>query len=236
MFVNSFPIRLGLLGIAVFLSCAQPARAESTTQSLEAIRDAARQYVEALHKDASSNIVVDPGYIDSRLRLAKCDVPLQASSAGVTRRNADTSVKVQCPGSWRLFVPVKVKFQTSVVVLEAPVARGSVLQARHLATRVRDVSRLAHGYYQQPAQAIGQVMRRPGVPGTVLTPSMLEPAVMVRKGQTVRLVVSARSFQVNASGRALEDAVEGQRLQVRNLSSERIIEGVVIGPETVEIR
>lgn len=214
---------------------AQTATPEDGRQSLKAIGEAARLHVEQLHRGASADVVVEPGHIDPRLRLKDCDAPLEATVTGTSSRNANTTVKVQCPGAWRLFVPVAVRFRTQVVVLAHPVSRGTVLESEHLGTRVTDVKRLAHGYFDDPDLATGQVMRRPAVPGTVLTPSMLEPAIMIKKGQTVRLIVSARNFRINASGEALADAVEGQRLRVRNLSSQRIVEGVVVGPETVEI-
>jgi len=212
------------------------APAATGRQSLQAIADAARAHVEQLHRDASAEVVVEPGHIDSRLRLKACDKPLEAQLAGPPGRNANTTVRIQCPGAWRLFVPVKVGFRAPVVVLENAVPGGTVLNAGHLATRVVDTNRLAHGYFTDPEMAAGQVLRRPGAPGSVLTPAMLEPAVMIRKGQEVRLVVKARGFRINASGEALSDAVEGQRVRVRNISAQRVVEGVATGPDTVEVR
>lgn len=40
--------------------------------------------------------------IDRRMRLTRCNAPLQLSAYGVRQ----DSVQVQCPGGWRIFVPL----------------------------------------------------------------------------------------------------------------------------------
>ena len=229
-------IRLAAFTLVLVCATSLLAQAAADRQPLESIREAARDHVRALHADTSATVIIEAGYIDSRLRLKQCSKPLDTFVTGGASRGPNTTVGVQCPGTWKIFVPVKTRYRTQVVVLNAPVSRGSTLKVGDLATRTEDVQRFSQGYFNDPAKAIGQVMRRPGVPGTVLKPSMLQPALMIEKGQTVRLVLAGENFRINASGKALEDASEGQRLRVENLSSSQVVEGIATGPGKVEIR
>jgi flagella basal body P-ring formation protein FlgA len=49
----------------------------------------------------------------------------------------------------------------------------------------------------------------------------------VRQGQAVTLVAQGAGIEVRAPARAMEDAREGARVHVENLSSQRIVQGVV---------
>lgn len=225
------------LAILMLVSASQLlAQAVTDRQPLESIREAAREHMLALHADTSAQVIIEAGHIDSRLRLKPCSEPLDTFVTSGASRGPNTTVGVQCPGRWKLFVPVKIRYRTEVVVLERPVSRGSALEITDLTTRTEDVQRFSQGYFSNPAEAVGQVMRRPGVPGTVIKPSMLQPALMIEKGQTVRLVLAGDNFQINAAGKALEDASEGQLLRVENLSSSKVVEGIAAGPGRVKIR
>ena len=189
-----------------------------------------------MYVDASSRVIIEPGYIDARLRLKPCSKPLDTFVASGGSRGSNKTVGVQCRGTWKIFVPVKIRHRTEVVVLDRPVSRGSPLARADLATRTKDVQQFSQGYFSDPAEAVGQIMRRPAVPGTVLKPSMLQPALLIEKGQKVQLILAGENFRVNAAGKALEDASQGQRLRVKNLSSNKTLEGIAAGPGQVEIR
>lgn len=229
---------IAFLAIMWTLACATnpSAYAQPERQSLESIREAARKHVRAMYVDASAQVIIEPGYIDARLRLKPCAKPLNTFVASGGSRGPNKTVGVQCRGTWKIYVPVKIRHRTEVVVLDRPVSRGSPLTHRDLATRTRDVQQFSQGYFSDPAEAVGQIMRRPGVPGAVLKPSMLQPALVIEKGQRVQLILAGENFRVNAAGKALEDASQGQRLRVKNLSSNKTLEGIAAGPGQVEIR
>jgi flagella basal body P-ring formation protein FlgA len=68
-----------------------------------------------------------------------------------------------------------------------------------------------------------------------VTPHMVEAPRLIQRGQEVTLVVEGTALAVRAKGTALGDAAEGERVQVRNSSSQEVVEGVVRGRGIVAV-
>ena len=64
---------------------------------------------------------------------------------------------------------------------------------------------------------------------------MLTDVPLVTRGQQVTLEVGADTMNIRMAGEALDEAALGQRVRVRNLSSERVVEGVVRSAQVVEV-
>jgi flagella basal body P-ring formation protein FlgA len=64
---------------------------------------------------------------------------------------------------------------------------------------------------------------------------MFKADLVIQHGQEVTLVAAAGGFEVRARGRALADAASGARVKVQNLSSMKVVEGVVDGPDLVRV-
>lgn len=167
--------------------------------------------------------------LDPALRMPPCPQALKA--VPVTAVN----VEVQCPGGWRLFVPVRVVRSQPVLVLAQAVAPGQPLPAHALRVETRDTARLAGVPLSDPAEALGQTLRRGGRPGQVLLQTDLAAATVLRRGQPVSLIAGGPGFEVRMSGRALADAGPGEVVRVENLSSRRVLAGVVAGPGLVRV-
>lgn len=173
---------------------------------------------------------------DARLRLPRCSVPLQARpQAGVPV--ARTTVEVRCPEGpgWRLFVPVRLAVTRPVVVAARPLGRDSALTADDIILAELDAARLGYGYLTDPAQAIGQRLRRPVTEGTPLTPALIEAPVLVRRGQQVTLEARSGGITVQMAGEARGDGILGQVIDVENRSSGRTVQAVVRSARVAEV-
>lgn len=159
--------------------------------------------------------------VDANLRLPACAQPLQAKAT------ANTTVEVACPqaGGWRLFVPVKVRREQQVLVLNRGVAAGEVLAAADISSVKRDTARLAGAVLLKPEAAVGRVARRALSAGSLLSATDLVAPRTVRRGDNVALVSRRGGVEVRMAGRALGDAGEGERVSVENLSSRRVMQG-----------
>ncbi len=71
--------------------------------------------------------------------------------------------------------------------------------------------------------------------GTTLSADMFAPDLIVRRGQEVTLLSEGGAIEVRASGKAMADAAAGGRIQVQNLSSMRVVEGVVESADIVRV-
>ncbi len=187
--------------------------------------------------DPQFRITVTPGRLDSRLRLRTCDQGLEAFLAPGSRMAGNSTVGGRCHGpvNWSLYVPVQITVQGEVLVLTQALPRGTLLEPAHFRQERYDISQLHRGYFTDAQAAERMVLKRPLQAGTVLAPSMVEPPRLVQRGQRVILVAETDTISVRMEGEALSHGVRGDRVRVRNLSSRRIVEGVVLSHGVVGV-
>ena len=161
--------------------------------------------------------------LDPALRLPRCGAAL------VARVQGSNSVEVGCPDGWRLFVPVRVRRSQTVLVLIRGIAPGETITADAFVPETRDASRIVGAAVADPAQAVGRVARRRLSAGAVLSATDLVAQRLIRRGDNVALVSRRGGVEVRVVGKALGDAGESERVTVENLSSRRVVQGVV-GP------
>jgi flagella basal body P-ring formation protein FlgA len=148
-----------------------------------------------------------------------------------------TIVGVRCTGSkpWKVYVPVDVVTLATVYTAGATLPKGHLLTAADLATDERDVSRLTGGYFTNKDALIGQRLKQQLLAGRIFTPTVLQADFIIRRGQTVTLLAKGGGINVTMTGKSLMDGALNQRIRAENLSSGRIIEGIVRSREHVEI-
>ena len=175
--------------------------------------------------------------LDPRLRLRRCEEGLEAFLAPSSRLAGNTTVGVRCHGPvrWSLYIPIEIVVRGEVVVLAQGLPRGTVLNEQHLRMEERDLGSLTTGYLLQISDAERAVLRRAVQAGGVLTPQMLEPARLVQRGQTVLVMAQGQGVAVRIEGEALSHGALGERIRVRNLRSQQVIEGVVMADGTVSV-
>jgi flagella basal body P-ring formation protein FlgA len=221
--------RAAAVGILTFFAGALTVRAAGW-QPPESIREAAR--AAALTSGAHE---VEAVAVDDRLKMPECGSALETSIQRVIQRGQGT-VAVSCAGPepWRLFVPVRVTEQMSVLVLKRNVQAGEVLAAADVEVRQQSAASLPYDYLSKPDQAVGQSVRRSQPAGAVVLAATLEQPVGVERGALVTLVAAHGGVTVRAEGVALEPARLKGRVRVRSASG-RIVEGLVEAPGQVRV-
>lgn len=230
------PGNLWLIGPCMLLFMASSAAHEPHATIL----DAATSLMAAEARQAHGphfEIEVQPGRLDPRLRLRSCEDGLEAFMAPGSRTAGNSTVGVRClgPVTWTLYVPVEIKVHGQVLVLAQPLPRGTQLQASHLRLERHDVGSLSTGYLADLGEARDMILRRALQAGTVLTPQMVEPPRLVQRGQRVTLLAEGASVAVRVEGEALGDGARGERVRVRNLSSQNVVEGLVLSHGVVGV-
>ncbi len=197
-------------------------------QSLESITEAVVEFVRQEHE--GDDIQVEATRLDPRLRLAQCELPLVTFAPHAQQRPGHMTVGVRCEGRqpWTLYVPVRVTQHVEVLTLATSLTRGAVLRASDLRPVRRDLTTLPHGYFTKLEDVVGMEIRRPVRAGEILTPNAITQPRMVNRGDEVLLIVESGSLSVSAKAEALQDGALGERIQVRNLSSRRVVEAEVI--------
>ncbi|MFN2329793.1 MAG: flagellar basal body P-ring formation chaperone FlgA [Chromatocurvus sp.] len=223
-----------ILGLLMLLT-GTTGLADNSRQSLDDIRATAEAFVIKRLAGNARGTTASAGRLDPRLRLARCQKPLVAFAVAGDRLKGNTSVGVQCPGTWRLYVPVKVETLRPVLALRHSLDRGKILGPDDLEFVTVDTDRLVRGYYADLASVAGHTLKRSAAGGTILTHALVQEPPVIQRGQRVSLVSSRIGIAVQAPGEALADARIGDRLRVRNLSSGKTVEGVARSSGTVEV-
>jgi flagella basal body P-ring formation protein FlgA len=223
---------------ALVFSTAAFAQTDSSIQSLDAIRTTAQTFVtERVPKQKAGTVTVNVGTLDSRLRLAPCEDALQAAlPAGATFRDRMT-IAVSCtgPSSWTVYVPISIETQGPVLVLRRPAGRGERLSANDVELQTRLVQGTGDSYLTDVAELSGRTLKRPLGAGAALTMDVMAADLIVKRGQQVTLLASVGGLEVRATGVAMNDAPAGGRAKVQNISSQRIVEGVVETADVIRI-
>ncbi len=183
------------------------------------------------------NSTIEAGHLDPRLRLKRCDQPLSTEPLSRHRNNTSMTVIVRCEGAkpWTVYVPVRIKTYLTVAVATRPLARGIPVTAEDISFEQREIGRLTSGYFETGKRLLGRAPKRSLPRGAVISPRELDIQKVIRKGSRISIVAETNGVSVRMPGKALEDAGEGEQIQVENLSSRRTITGTVLGPETVKV-
>lgn len=176
--------------------------------------------------------------LDPRLRLAACDSPLSVSLESPAQPIGRVTCRVRCEGSapWTVFVPAQVRLYRPVLVATRPLKRNAAIMPGDAVLAERDVGQLTQGYLTDLTQVAGKKLTRSLQSDQVLAANHVAMAEVIRKGDQV--VISARSgaISVKMPGEALSDGGPGEQIRVRNIRSDRIVRGRVLGPGAVEVQ
>jgi flagella basal body P-ring formation protein FlgA len=200
------------------------------------ISAAAQDAVRALAGPAASGLSLQAAPLDARLRIAACDRPLKGFVTGEGRLLHQTTVGVRCEGSirWTIYTSVSVESQAAVLVARRALTRDTELSATDFQLETRRVPGASSEYVTDSTALSAQRLQRPVAAGEALLFEALAPANLIHRGQHVVLLARSGSFEVRMEGLALQDGRIADRIRVQNLSSQRVIEGIVRSESVVE--
>jgi len=206
-------------------------------QALADIEQAAYVYAlsEAQMKFGSAHVSISQ--LDKRLNMAACSSELMAFSKKTTIGMGKQTIGVKCygPVPWTVYVQADIKVFKQTVVATKPLGSGHVLTAEDIKLTTVDISQMRKGFVQTKQQVLGQQLKYPLAMGVVISPTALKSQKVVARGQVITLLAKAGTMEVRMSGKALASAALGQRVKVKNLSSKRIVEGIVESAGVVKV-
>jgi len=232
-----------LTGVGLFLALSiytfptHTAAEETQWHSVREISATAEQYLKLTLGASDDRIVPTAGHLDPRLRLARCSEALDPYLNPGSKTSGRIIVGIRCNGSkpWKIYLPVYIAIMEDVVVAQSSMPRDYLIRPEDIKVTLRDVSGLVGGYLSQTTDIVGQRLTRAISPGVVMTPALLQAAVLIKRGQAVTLIVRNDSINIRMAGKALMDGAAAQRIRVENTVSGRIVEGLVRSAEQVEV-
>lgn len=248
---GAFAVRLVFTGVIILLAVSAvlsaAARAAPTAdpdgwQPLPAIRAAAEAYLRdtalAQLGQTSSRVIATAGELDSRLRFARCQGPLNAfvlnKAAPLAARNT-VGVRCEQGAEWTVYLPVMLDAEIRVLVLRRAMPRGAPILEADVDAQLRRVPGLISQYVSDVGSLYQYRIKRPATAGAALTQDMLQRDAVIRRGQQVILVSRLSGIDVRANGVALSDGGDADRIRVQNQSSLKVVEGVVESSNLVRV-
>lgn len=226
-----------LLGCCCGLAVPAFVIAGPTLQPLDDIQRTAHAFLTAQHRNRKELPKIRLQSLDHRLRLPRCQAALHAFLPSGARTAGNTSVGVRCPDAkpWSIYLSANIQIHDQVLIARRFLRRGTILSAADFQPERRELSSLTGGYETDPQQLIGRQLQRALMIGKVISPQAVKMPPAVRRGETVTLVAEQSGIEITSSGIALSNANIGERLRVRNESSQRVVEGKVTDDRRVEV-
>lgn len=241
-----------LLGSGLLTQAVAKARPErppvAEVSPEELLQRSVKKWVSEQQKTSLDALELAP--LDSRLKLQACAVPLMFD----TPFSSAETVRVRCSQPvWQLYVKVTNKLvpkavvstnrepnankevHRKVLVAAAVLPRGTVLNETHVVLADVDTSSVGSPAFEAVADVMHSELVRDLRPGQPIRVQDVKLTVLVKRGQTVLLSVGqAQGFQITARVEALQDGRMGEKVQLKNSDSGKIMTGVVKGPNAVQ--
>jgi len=230
--MRNFKFHLILLIALIASSQAKGTPIEPLSNIHQAIQDYYRS--ELADPIPGQRVTLRLGKLDKRLRLNKCDTPLEIFIPEGTRNPVRFTLGVKClgPKIWNIYVPVQLSVFEKVLVAAKPLRRGEVISESHLKMAEINVAKQRTRTFKSKDEIIGSRVKRPlNLNGLIRSRDIC----MICKGQQVTLVAQSSELQVKMKGKALKDGMKGDLILIKNLKSKRQIEGIVLAPGLVEV-
>lgn len=187
-------------------------------------------------KEQHERLEIKVGNLDNRLRLGSCQKAVKFRLQDPTGLGGNISVQARCPQpqGWALHVPAQVMIYRQIPVAVRTITRGEYLNESHFTNSLVNVSSIRQGYALSTEQIIGKEAKRNIGQGEAFKTSSLDAPTTIKRGETVTLQAQTGGIKVISAGIALADGRLGQKIRVRNSSSERVVTGVVLNQGVVQ--
>lgn len=235
--ISMHPRRLRLILLNLAAASVAVSAVSAPVADIASLQSAAEQAVRREIPRGDGQLIVHAQSLDPRLRLAECDRPLSAAISGDGQARAHTTVAVRCDGEvhWTVYLSVTIDSEFSVLVANRSMARDAELVAADFDVMPRRLPGLTTDYVTRASMLSGQRLRQSIASGEALTLTAITPSNLIHRGQQVTLVAGAGDFQVRMNAVALSDGRLADRIRVQNLSSQRVVEGIVRSDNEVEV-
>jgi flagella basal body P-ring formation protein FlgA len=171
--------------------------------------------------------------IDQRIVLKPCN-KFEAYLPPGSQLIGRVSVGVRCldTNGWSIYIPVQIKLSRDLIISARALTMGQIMRPDDIARLTSDINQ--SGAITDPQLVIGKVLRYSVAAGYVLREDMLRAPYSVKQGQSVQLTVQGNGFKLTSSGVALNNASEGESVQIRTTAG-RTVSGIAVDEGVVKI-
>jgi len=114
--------------------------------------------------------------------------------------------------------------------------RGTVLSSTDIYTTLMDVRKIPRGAIKDIKGVRGKVLKRSLPADSTLTEAVTGEKPLIKKGQRITILYKTNSLRVTAPGIAREDGYSEREIRVMNLTSRKMITGIVESRRIVNVQ
>ncbi len=174
--------------------------------------------------------------LNPTLQLGQCQAPLILKDRNPNTFAGRITISLSCSNpTWRIFVPAIITGKLPVIISTKGIPKQAVLKEGDVKKILLPYKQVPKGHLINPQTAIGMRTIKAIPPNSVLKIKDLQPAYWVIKNQPVNIITRIAGIEVKTTGMALKSGIEHAHIPVKNLSSQKVIKGIVIAPNTVLI-
>ncbi len=205
-------------------------------QSVESIEKKITQFI-LNNIDTTQDFKIEVHHLDSRLKLPKCSIPIEAYSRKATLKAGILSIGIRCKGDhpWGLYNSAKLSIYKSVLVLTQSLSRHTLVTIDHVTNERRPSNKLSRGFFTHFTQINGSISARNLQAGSILRPSQIITQKLIKKGDKVTISAKSKSFKIHMSGHALMGGRLGDTIRVKNSKSKKIVEGTITAAGVISV-
>jgi flagella basal body P-ring formation protein FlgA len=130
---------------------------------------------------------------------------------------------------------VEVSLTLSVAMAARPINRGQVVRSEDVQLHDVDFYHLDRIGLTDLGMIVGQQARRFVRTGEMIYLRDLKPCPLVHQGDLVTVWSDAGGLKIKTAGKAMENGIYGETIQVRNESSRQVFQATVAGPQVVRM-
>ncbi len=146
-----------------------------------------------------------------------------------------TAFSVELQDGKRINATAHVKAYEWVVMSSKSMRKGDYLELTDVYLTLFDVTKIPRGAINKINDAVGKQLSRPVNANTPIVDASLQEKRVVRKGQMVFVVIESPHFIIRTTGEIKNNAYVGGKAKVMNLSSKKVISGVLVDESTVKV-
>jgi flagella basal body P-ring formation protein FlgA len=134
-----------------------------------------------------------------------------------------------------MYVSFRVQSKKKLFVLKQGLKKGEIIHSGDLLAKDTFIKEDGGIYPARVEDVVGKVVKKDVAAGTAITCQVLEDSFAVQRGDTVDIVAENKKLSVQAKGISLEKGRLGDRVRVKNLTSDKEIVGRVAGSGMVKV-
>ncbi len=202
----------------------------------ELVANARLEVENLLAENFQGDIILNQEGFDLKTEISMCMTGEEYTIIEPSNYNSRIAVKVSCnEPNWSYYIPFRAQVMQQVLVASTPLSSKTIISATNSKLVKRNILSLNQGYITDPNSVIGMQTTSPLRAGSIIRKQQLVEKIAVHKGDLITIRSSNNGVQVSTQGIAEHQAAVGDRLKVKNASSKKIVEGIVVASNVVEV-